>query len=106
MSHTQKELAEHAQRMQTRVEELFKELMPDVTLVKVLTKPAKNYQWDDDYIEVTVVVDGTDRLDPDKTVKLRTRAWESADGEYDEEDPHPIFYFKSMQDAKELGLVS
>ena len=105
MTHTKKELAEHAQRMHVRVEELFRELFPDTTLVKLLVKPDKDWE-DEDILDVTVVVDETEKLDPGKRVKLRSRAWESADGEYNEEDPHPMFHFTSMRDAKELGLVS
>ena len=105
MTHSKQQLTEHARRMHTRVKRLFNELMPDVTLVKLLVEPKKGWE-DDDILKVTVVVDGTDRLDPDKTIKLRTRAWEFADGEYEEEDPHPVFYFMKKTDAQELGLVS
>ena len=103
MTHSKKELAEFANKMKTRVERLFKELMPDVTLVKVLTEPSQYWEGEDS-IDVRVIFDSTERLDPGKTLELRTRAGMHPDDEDD--DPQPVFYFTSMPDARELGLVS
>ena len=105
MKHSRKEMAEHAQKMHTRVAELFRELFPDTALVKLHVKPDKDWE-DEDILDVTVVFDGTEPLDAGKMNKLSSRAWESADGEYDEQDPHPVFHFTNVPGAKELGLVS
>ena len=104
MAKTTQEKAAYAQKVQTRVEELFKELMPEVPLVKVLTKPDTDWEYGDDILDITVVFDSTKTLDADKMNELSSRVWRQRDGENG--DPIPVFYFTSRPDARELGLVS
>ena len=103
MAKTKKEMAVHAEKMQTRVEELFRELMPDVTLVRVVAEPDRD--WDgSDILDVTVVFDGVELLEGKKMNELSARAWLHPDS--DEDEPHPMFGFINVPDAKETGIVS
>ena len=102
MSRTKRELAEYARQTQLQVEKHFKELLPDVTLVKVLTKLDKFWDDDDDIVDINVVFDGVENLDIDKTFELRHRIWKRRE---EEDDPVPIFNFTHLSHAKEKNIA-
>ena len=93
---------DYAKIMEERVKKLFPKLLPQARLVRVEAKPGKDWEGDE-ILDVTVVFDGVEQLDVDKSLELRRRAW--LDPSDEDDVPFPMFHILSKEDEKELEAI-